>query len=255
MTMSITIDLTGHHALVTGAGKGIGREICLELARAGADIFAVSRTREELDSLGREIESLGARYGFAVADIRGPSTAQRLTAEAAATIGEVDILINNAGVARNALAEHVTEEEWDTTLDINLKAAFFLAQAVGRGMIEHGYGRIVNVTSAAGLAGLPEHAAYCASKAGLGMITKVLAIEWGGRGVTVNAVAPTVILTPLGEQVWGAPEKGGPMLAKIPVGRFGMPIDVATVVAFLASDHASLINGETIAVDGGYTAQ
>jgi NAD(P)-dependent dehydrogenase (short-subunit alcohol dehydrogenase family) len=253
--MPITIDLTGRHALVTGAGKGIGREICLELARAGADIFAVSRTLEELESLGREIEGIGVRFGFAAADIRGPAVAQRLASQATAAIGDVDILINNAGVARNALAEHVTEDEWDTTLDINLKAAFFLAQAVGRGMLARGYGRIVNVTSAAGLAGLPEHAAYCASKAGLGMITKVLAIEWGGRGITVNAVAPTVILTPLGERVWGAPEKGGPMLAKIPIGRFGKPIDVATIVAFLASDHASLINGETIAVDGGYTAQ
>jgi NAD(P)-dependent dehydrogenase (short-subunit alcohol dehydrogenase family) len=253
--MPVAIDLSGHHALVTGAGKGIGREICLELARAGADVFAVSRTREELASLGAEVERIGARYGFQVADIRGPSTAQRLVSEAAEAIGDVDILINNAGIARNALAEHVTEAEWDATLDTNLKAAFFLAQAVGRGMLARGYGRIVNVTSAAALAGLAEHAAYCASKAGLGMITKVLAIEWGGRGVTVNAVAPTVILTPLGEQVWGAPEKGGPMLAKIPVGRFGKPIDVATVVAFLVSDHASLINGETIAIDGGYTAQ
>jgi NAD(P)-dependent dehydrogenase (short-subunit alcohol dehydrogenase family) len=253
--MPIAIDLSDRRALVTGAGKGIGREICLELARAGADVFAVSRTRNELVSLGSEIEKLGVRYGFSVADIRGPSTAERLATEAATAIGDVDILINNAGVARNALAENVTEDEWDTTLNINLKAAFFLAQAIGRGMLARGFGRIVNVTSAAGLAGLSEHAAYCASKAGLGMITKVLAIEWGGRGVTVNAVAPTVILTPLGERVWGAPEKGGPMLAKIPVGRFGKPIDVATVVAFLASDHASLINGETIAVDGGYTAQ
>jgi NAD(P)-dependent dehydrogenase (short-subunit alcohol dehydrogenase family) len=206
-------------------------------------------------SLGSEVERLGVRYAFSAVDIRGASTAQQLVSEAAGTIGNLDILINNAGVARNALAENVTEEEWDTTLDINLKAAFFLAQAVGRGMLARGYGRIVNVTSAAALAGLSEHAAYCASKAGLGMITKVLAIEWGGRGVTVNAVAPTVILTPLGERVWGAPEKGGPMLAKIPVGRFGKPIDVATIVAFLASDHASLINGETVAIDGGYTAQ
>jgi NAD(P)-dependent dehydrogenase (short-subunit alcohol dehydrogenase family) len=253
--MSLAIDLTGRNAVVTGAGKGIGRSICAELARAGSNIFAVSRTRSELESLGEEIGPLGARYAFAVADIRGPSAATRIAEEASAALGDVDVLVNNAGIARNALAEAVTEDEWDETLDVNLKAAFFLAQAVGRGMLERGRGRIINVTSAAGLAGLPEHAAYCASKAGLGMLTKVLAIEWGGRGVTVNAVAPTVILTPLGERVWGAPEKGGPMLAKIPVGRFGQPIDVAAVVAFLASDLASLINGETIAVDGGYTAQ
>ncbi len=253
--MPLAIDLTGRHAIVTGAGKGIGRSICTELARAGADVFAVSRTREDLESLRREIEPFGGRYAFAVADVRGAGQATKLVADASAALGEVDVLVNNAGVARNALAEAVTEAEWDETLDTNLKAAFFLSQAAGRGMVARGFGRIVNVTSAAALAGLSEHAAYCASKAGLGMLTKVLAIEWGGRGVTVNAVAPTVILTPLGERVWGAPEKGGPMLAKIPVGRFGQPIDVAAVVAFLASDLASLINGETIAVDGGYTAQ
>lgn len=253
--MSVAIDLAGHHALVTGAGKGIGREICRELARAGADVFAVSRTETELTSLGEEIDVSGVRYAWAAEEIRGVEVTERLAARATAATGPIDILVNNAGVAHNALAEDVTEDEWDATLETNLKAAFFLAQAVGRGMLARGYGRIVNVTSAADLAGLPEHAAYCASKAGLGMITKVLAIEWGGRGVTVNAVAPTVILTPLGERVWGAPEKGGPMLAKIPVGRFGQPIDVAAVVAFLASDLASLINGETIAVDGGYTAQ
>jgi NAD(P)-dependent dehydrogenase (short-subunit alcohol dehydrogenase family) len=253
--MPVTIDLSGRRALVTGAGKGIGREICRELARAGAAIFALSRTESELVSLGEEIGATGVPYAWAVDDIRGAAVAERLAAQAEAALGPIDILVNNAGVARNALAEHVTEAEWDATLETNLKAAFFLAQAVGRGMLARGHGRIVNITSAAGLAGLPEHAAYCASKAGLGMITKVLAIEWGSRGITVNAVAPTVILTPLGKRVWGAPEKGGPMLAKIPVGRFGQPIDVATVVAFLASDLASMINGETIAVDGGYLAQ
>ena len=253
--MSVAIDLAGHRALVTGAGKGIGREICRELARAGADIFAVSRTESELASLGEEVAATGVRYAFAVADIRGAEVTRQLAERAESALGPIDVLVNNAGVARNALAEFATEDEWDATIDTNLKAAFFLAQDVGRGMLARGHGRIVNVTSAAGLAGLPEHAAYCASKAGLGMLTKVLAIEWGGRGVTVNAVAPTVILTPLGERVWGAPEKGGPMLAKIPVGRFGQPIDVASVVAFLASDLASMINGETIAVDGGYLAQ
>jgi NAD(P)-dependent dehydrogenase (short-subunit alcohol dehydrogenase family) len=253
--MAVAIDLAGRRAVVTGAGKGIGREIALELARAGADVFAVSRTKSDLASLGDDVATLGVRYAFAMVDVRDQASAQRVANAAAAALGDVDVLVNNAGVARNALAEQVTEDDWDTTLDINLKGAFFLAQAVGRGMLARGRGRIVNVTSAAAIAGLSEHAAYCASKAALGMITKVLAIEWGGRGVTVNAVAPTVILTPLGERVWGAPEKGGPMLAKIPLGRFGTPIDVATVVAFLASDLAGLINGETIAIDGGYLAQ
>jgi NAD(P)-dependent dehydrogenase (short-subunit alcohol dehydrogenase family) len=153
--MSVAIDLAGHHALVTGAGKGIGREICRELARAGADVFAVSRTETELTSLGEEIDVSGVRYAWAAEDIRGVEVTERLAARATAAIGPIDILVNNAGVAHNALAEDVTEDEWDATLETNLKAAFFLAQAVGRGMLARGYGRIVNVTSAGDRVGWP----------------------------------------------------------------------------------------------------
>jgi NAD(P)-dependent dehydrogenase (short-subunit alcohol dehydrogenase family) len=251
----LAIDLAGRRAIVTGAGKGIGRAICLELARAGADVFGVSRTADELSALGEEVAALGVRYACWAADLRAPGAPAELARRAEAALGPVDVLVNNAGLAVNAPAELVTEEDWDLTLDVNLKAAFFCAQAVGRAMLERGRGRIVNVTSQSGVVALQDHAAYCASKAGLGMITKVLAVEWGPRGVTVNAVAPTVILTPLGERVWGDPARGGPMLARIPLGRFGVPSEVASVVAFLASDLAALINGETIMVDGGYTAQ
>jgi NAD(P)-dependent dehydrogenase (short-subunit alcohol dehydrogenase family) len=194
------------------------------------------------------------RFGYAVVDLRGPREAQQVAEAAEAALGPVDVLVNNAGVSLTAPAELVTEAEWDTVLDVNAKAAFFLAQAVGRGMLARGRGRIVNVTSVAGLAATPDHAAYCASKAALDLVTKVLALEWGPRGVSCNAVAPTVILTPMGERVWGAPEKAGPKLAEIPLGRFGRPPEVASVVAFLASDLASLINGETVVVDGGYLA-
>jgi NAD(P)-dependent dehydrogenase (short-subunit alcohol dehydrogenase family) len=252
--MTLAIDLTGKVAVVTGAGKGIGRAICLELARGGADVFGVSRTAADLDTLGGEVRALGVRYGAYVADLSSVTAAHE-AAQQAASFGEIDILVNNAGVARTAPAEDVTEADWDFVLDTNLKGAFFVAQAFGRGMLERGRGRIVNVTSQAGVVGLRDHAAYCASKAGLGLLTKVLAIEWGPRGVAVNAVAPTVILTPMGEQVWGDPAVGDPMLAKIPLGRFGQPVEVASVVAFLASDLAGMIHGETILIDGGYTAQ
>ena len=186
--MGVAIELSGRRAVVTGAGKGIGREICLELASV------------------------------------------------------------------NAPAADVTEEQWVTTMDVNAKAAFFMAQALGRGMLARGRGRIINVSSQAGLVALSDHVAYGASKAALDMITKVLALEWGPHGVTVNSVAPTVILTPMGERVWGEPEKARPMLEQIPIGRFGRPPEVAAVVAFLACDLASLINGAVIPVDGGYTA-
>jgi len=253
--MSLMIDLTGRRAVVTGAGKGIGREICLELARAGADVFAVSRSMTDLESLGVEIERLGVRYGCLAIAVRGPIEAARVAEAAAASIGDIDVLVNNAGISFPAPAEAVTEEEWDRTFDTNVRGAFFLSQAIGIGMLARGGGRIINVSSQAGLVALRDHAAYCASKAALNMITKLLAVEWGGRGVTVNAVAPTVILTPMGERVWGDPQKAKPMLAKIPLGRFGRPPEVAHVVVFLASDLATLINGEVIAADGGYTAQ
>ena len=253
--MPAAIDLTGHRAVVTGAGKGIGRSICLQLAGAGADVFAVSRTESDLDSLGEELRPTGVRYGYCVVDLRGKETAERIAAKAAAALGAPDVLVNNAGVADNAPATEVTEEQWDTTLDVNAKGAFFLSQALGRSMLESGWGRIVNVSSQAGLVALEEHAAYGASKGAMNMLTRVLAIEWGPRGVTVNAVAPTVILTPMGEAFWNEPHRREPMLAKIPVGRFGRPPEVASVVAFLASDHAALINGAIIPIDGGYTAR
>lgn len=252
--MALAIDLSGKLAVVTGAGKGIGRAICLELATAGADVFGISRTEADLLSLGDEVRALGVRFGACVADLSSSAAAEYAAAQAA-DFGDVDILVNNAGVARTAPAEDVTEADWDAVMDTNLKGAFFVAQAFGRGMLARGHGRIVNVTSQAGVVGLRNHAAYCASKAGLGLLTKVLAIEWGPRGVAVNAVAPTVILTPMGEQVWGDPVVGAPMLAKIPLGRFGRPVEVASVVAFLASDLAAMIHGETILIDGGYTAQ
>jgi NAD(P)-dependent dehydrogenase (short-subunit alcohol dehydrogenase family) len=253
--MTVQIDLQGRRAVVTGAGKGIGRAICLELARAGADVFATSRTAEELASLGEDVTALGVRYASWTVDLRDSGAPHQLARRAEAQLGPIDVLINNAGLAMNAPAERVTEEEWDTTLSVNLKSAFFCAQAVGRAMLERGRGRIVNVTSSAAVVAIEEHAAYCASKAGLGMLTKVLALEWGPRGVAVNAVAPTVTLTPLGQRVWGDPAKGGPMLAKIPLGRFALPNEVASVVVFLASDLAAMINGETVLVDGGLTVQ
>ena len=252
--MTVEVNLSGRNAVVTGAGKGIGREICLGLARAGSNIFGVSRTEADLLSLGNEVKQAGVRYGHLVADLRGSKAAEQITVASHHTLGDVDILVNNAGTADNAPAEHVTEAQWDSTMDTNVKGAFFLSQAIGNQMLKRGGGRIINVSSQAGMVALEIHAAYSASKAALGMITKVLALEWGGRGVTVNAVAPTVILTPMGERVWGDPVKAQPMLDRIPIGRFGSPPEVASVVVFLASDMASLINGAIIPVDGGYTA-
>ncbi len=253
--MAMDIDLSGRRAVVTGAGKGIGREIVLDLARAGAAVFGVSRTPSDLDSLANEVSAIGVQYGSAVVDLRDRSSAEQVAIEAEASLGGVDVLVNNAGISFPASANDVTEEQWDETMNVNAKGAFFLSQALGRGMVERGWGRIINVSSQAGIVALDRHATYAASKAAMGMFTKVLALEWGGRGVTVNAVAPTVILTPMAERVWSDPVKAQPMLDQIPAGRFGLPPEVSAVVAFLASDHAALINGTTIPIDGGYTAR
>ncbi len=253
--MAMDVDLSGRRAVVTGAGKGIGRAIALDLARAGADVFGVSRTPADLDSLADEVSALGVRYDSAVVDLRDSSSAQRVADEAEASLGGVDVLVNNAGISFPSPASEVTEEEWDETMDVNAKGGFFLSQALGGGMVERGWGRIINVSSQAGVVALDRHATYAASKAAMGMLTKVLALEWGGSGVTVNAVAPTVILTPMAERVWSDPVKAQPMLDQIPAGRFGKPPEVSAVVAFLASDHAALINGTIIAIDGGYTAR
>ena len=239
--------------MVTGAGKGIGREICLELARAGSDIFAVSRTLSDLESLGDKVAANGVRYAHCCLDLTDSGSAERVAAQAQQALGEIDVLVNNAGTSDNAPAENVTAAQWGANMDTNAKAAFFLSQAIGRGMLDRSRGRIINLSSHAGLVAIGDHAAYGASKAALDMVTKVLAVEWGPRGVTVNSVAPTVILTSIGERAWGEPERANPMLAQIPIGRFGHTIEVATVVTFLASDHASLINGAIIPVEGGYT--
>ena len=138
--MAVAIDLSGRRVVVTGAGKGIGRSICLELAEAGADVFAVSRTESDLESLGGELRPTAVRYGYCVVDLRDKATADHVAAQAAAAIGAPDVLVNNAGVADNAPAAEVTEEQWDTTLDVNAKGAFFLSQALGRDMIESGWG-------------------------------------------------------------------------------------------------------------------
>ena len=214
--MTVPIDLSGRRAVVTGAGKGIGRAIALELAAAGAGVFAVSRTEADLKGLGADIEALGRPYGYGVVDLRGKAGADRIAAAALASLGQVDILVNNAGMSDNAPVLEVTEAQWDTTMHINARGAFFLAQALGRHMVKQGWGRIINLSSQAGIVALEGHAAYGASKAALDHTTRVLALELGPYGVTVNSVAPTVILTPMGKRVWGDAEVARPWPASRP---------------------------------------
>jgi 2-deoxy-D-gluconate 3-dehydrogenase len=246
--------LTGKRALVTGASKGIGLEICRVLADAGADVAAVARDPAGLAEAKAGIEAQGRRCLAITADmatVDGPRAAARAALDA---WGGVDILVNNAGIARVVSLLEMAAEDWDLVQAVNLRAPFLLAQALAPGMIERRQGKIVNVSSQTSNIALVDHGAYAASKNGLNALTKVMTAEWAPFNVQSNAVCPTVILTPMGEKVWGDPARGDPMKAKIPLGRFGMPVEVADLVLFLASPASDMITGETVYIDGGFTA-
>jgi 2-deoxy-D-gluconate 3-dehydrogenase len=246
--------LAGKRALVTGATKGIGLEICRVLADAGAHVAAVGRDVAGLEEVTRAIESAERRAVPIEADLATAEGAEGAAKAALEAFGTIDILVNNAGIA---LVEPLLEakvDDWDLTMAVNLRAPFIIARAVAPGMIAQRSGKIINISSQAGVVGLDDHGAYCASKGGLNMLTKVMTSEWAKHNIQINSVCPTVILTPMGEQVWGDPAKGDPMKAKIPAGRFGKPIEVADLVLFLASPASDLINGQSILIDGGFTA-
>jgi len=246
--------VAGKRALVTGGSKGIGAESAIVLAQAGADVAIVGRDRDGLQATAAQIEAAGRQYILIEADMRTADGSLQAAQAALDAFGVVDILVNNAGVARVAPILAASLADWEETIAVNLRAPYLLAQALAPKMIEQRSGKIINVSSQAGVVALEGHASYAASKGGLNMLTKVMALEWGPHNIQVNAVAPTVILTPMGTRVWGDPAKAGPMLAKIPLRRFGQPVEVADLILFLASSASDLITGETILIDGGYTA-
>jgi NAD(P)-dependent dehydrogenase (short-subunit alcohol dehydrogenase family) len=246
--------LTGKRAMVTGATKGIGLEACKVLADAGADIAAVGRDREGLAAVQAAVEGKGRRCVTIAAEMATPDGPVQAAREALAAFGTIDILINNAGIALVDSLLDATVKDWDATMAVNLRAPFLLARELAPRMIAQKGGKIINVSSQAGIVGLDSHAAYCASKGGLNMLTKVMTVEWARHNIQINTVCPTVILTPMGEQVWGKPEKGDPMKAKIPAGRFGKPIEVADAILFLASPASDMICGHDLLIDGGFTA-
>jgi NAD(P)-dependent dehydrogenase (short-subunit alcohol dehydrogenase family) len=246
--------VTGKNALVTGASKGIGKEICRVLADAGADIVAVARDRQGLGEVKTVVEALGRRclaIEAELATVEGPRAAADTALQA---WGVVDILVNNAGITAIESILEAKVENWDRIMAVNLRAPFLLAQAIAPKMIEKGAGKIVNISSQTSSVALEKHAAYMSSKSGLNALTKVMTVEWAKHNIQSNAVCPTVIMTPMGEMVWGDPAVGDPMRAKIPLGRFGKPVEIADLVLFLASPASDLITGQTIFADGGYTA-
>ena len=248
-------DLGGQKAIVTGAGKGIGKAIALGLAEAGADVGLVSRTVSELEAVAEQIRALGRQAVVIASDLTLTERIQPLVEDFAGQLGGIDILVNNAGINIPQDSVDVTVEAWDQILDINLKASFFLAQAVGRVMISQGRGgRIIQISSQTGSVALIKRAAYCASKAGLNLVTKVLALEWAPHGILVNAVSPTFIETELSKGFLADPQFREYALAKNLLKRIGTPEDVMGAVIYLASPAASLVTGHVLLVDAGWTA-
>ncbi|MCL2583043.1 MAG: 3-oxoacyl-ACP reductase FabG [Streptosporangiales bacterium] len=249
-------DLEGQVALVTGAGRGLGRAIALALAASGADVALGLRDVNSDSGVAAEIEAMGRRAVPVQLDIGQADQIGPAVEAAVEAFGRIDVLVNNAGIAPRNPAESVTESDLDATLNVNVKGTFLVSQAVGRVMIRQEHGRIVNVGSQAGSVALPGESVYCMTKAAVSHLTKCLAVEWGSRGITVNAVAPTFIRTPGTGPALSHPEFRADVIERIAaLHRIGEPVEVSGVVVFLASPAASLITGETIMIDGGWTAR
>jgi NAD(P)-dependent dehydrogenase (short-subunit alcohol dehydrogenase family) len=247
----LSFGLDGKVAVVTGAASGIGAAIASTFVTKGARVGILDLNGGEATKKAGE---LGTGCAAFTCDVSDPGSVDATVQEVLALFGRVDILVNNAGVGLLARAEDLAVEAWDTTLAVNLKGAFLMSQAVGRHMLGAGGGKIINIASQAATVALMGHAAYCASKAGLLGLTRVLAYEWAGRGVTVNAISPTVVMTDLGRKAWEGPQ-GDALKRLIPTGRFAEPEEIAATALFLASEASDMINGADILVDGGYTIQ
>ncbi|PRY16865.1 SDR family NAD(P)-dependent oxidoreductase [Kineococcus rhizosphaerae] len=250
-----SFDLTGRRALVTGATQGLGTDVVRTLAAAGCDLVLSARTHEALQALAAAVRGdHGVRVEVVAADLSDAADTESLASRALAAFDGLDVLVNNAGVSFPQRVVDVDAGTWDRTLAVNLRAPALLGSRVGRAMAAAGRGSIVNVSSVAGSLALAEHFAYSSSKAALVMATKVLALELGPSGVRANSVSPTVVMTEMGQRVWGEQAKAAPMLVRIPLGRFAQPGDVSGAVLFLASDASAMVNGVDLTVDGGFSA-
>ena len=235
--------------VVTGGASGIGEAISKAFAAQGATVAVVDLEESKAMKIAEELGN--SSRGFAC-DVANYESVNNVAAAIQDVYKKVDVLVNSAGIVALAPAENLSLDTWNRTININLSGTFFMSQAIGKLMLSQGSGKIVNMASQAASIALDEHAAYCASKFGVLGITKVLASEWAGRGVNVNSISPTVVLTELGKKAWDGP-KGDALKKLIPTGRFALPEEIAASALFLSSPAADMINGADLLVDGGYT--
>jgi NAD(P)-dependent dehydrogenase (short-subunit alcohol dehydrogenase family) len=248
--------LDGRRALITGGSRGLGRVMAQALAEAGADVAITSRSEETAAGAAAEIAGVTGRTvrGYA-ADVQVSQDITRLVEELDTTFGPVDILVNNAGINVRGPSDQLSEADWDAVVDTNLKGPFLCARVFGPLMAARGWGRVINLGSILSVIGLPGRAPYAASKAGIVNLTRVLALEWADRGVTVNAICPGPFGTEMNKPLLEDPEKFKAFVSKIPMGRWGDLHEIAGVAVFLASDASSFVTGSSVFVDGGWTAQ
>ena len=249
-------DLSGRVVVVTGASKGIGRELTVLLAETGAVVVPTARTDADLAELASEAQSRGMTVHPQRLEVRDVASITEAVSAIVAAHGAIDVLVNNAGLGFARAAFDVTEADWDEMMAVNLRGVFFMSQVVARTMAAAGRGgRIVNISSQGGLVGLPDAAVYCTSKGGLNMMTKTLALEWAKHAITVNAIAPTFIYTPGTAPILDEPAMRASVLGKIPLGQFALTDDVAGAIIYLASDAGRMVTGTVLVVDGGWTSQ
>ena len=248
-----SFDLSGRTALVTGADRGLGQAVALALAAAGADVATAGRTKP--DETEAAVRALGRRFAWRQADLSTTAPVKGVVDGVVEELGALDILVNNAGTIRRADAVDFTEADWDLVIDTNLKSAFFLAQAAGRHMLARGRGKIINIASMLSFQGGVRVASSTASKSGLAGLTRLLANEWAGKGVNVNAIAPGYFATDNTEALRRDEARNRDILARIPAGRWGEPSDLGGAAVFLASSASDYVHGTVLAVDGGWLAR
>lgn len=249
MAMQIDFTLPNKVAVITGGVAGIGLSIAKMFIQKGAKVALLDRS----DKVEQVAQQLNSAVGIQC-DVTNEESVHRAVYSVIEEFGHIDILVNCAGIVALAPAGSLSVADWNKTLSVNLTGTFLLCQEVGQYMLQQGQGKIINLASQAGVIALPEHIAYCATKAGIIGMTKVLALEWAPKGLQINAISPTIVMTDLGKQAWEG-EKGEKMKAQIPAQRFAEPEEIAAAAVFLASNASDMINGHNLVIDGGYSIQ